>query len=235
MSVSLLRPTVAAVLATSLIACTTPQAPTAPAAAHHFPRASEVPVTTAYVMMVTPESLPSFLAAKEDVARPAGRWWRAGDGSISIRVSTASGRTLRGVECGGILFVPGKPGEPVQVHLHNERDLPAEATLSVHHADLIDGQKPSTLKPGIHLDPHSTQRIDARFDSTYGKAVPLLFMPVASPQGLLRHDLAAQQGVIRVAVHAASHWIKPQRFQPTMPRTVPQPSPIRTSLPYEYR
>lgn len=232
---SLLRPTVAIVLAVFLSACTNPQGPKVPPAAIDFPRASEVPVTTAYVVMVPPESLPSFLAAKEDVARPVGRWWRAGDGSISIRLSTAAGRTLRGVECGGILFVPGKPDEPVQLHVHNQRDLAAEATVSVHHADLIDGQKPSTLKPGFHLDPHSTQRIRARFDSSSGKAVPLLFTPVASPQGLLRHDLAAQQGVIRVAVHAASHWIKPQRFQPTMPRTVPQPSPIRTSLPYEYR
>jgi hypothetical protein len=232
---SLLRPAAAAVLACSSIACTAPRVPAVPPAAISFPRASETPVTTVHLVMVTPESLPAFLSAREDVARPVGRWWRAGDGSVSLRLSTANGRPLCGVECGGVLLVPGKPGEALRLHVHNERDLPAEATISIHHADLRDGRAPSTLKPGIHLDPHSTQKISARFDATHGRAVPLEFTPMSSPRGLLRHDLAAQQGVIRVALHAASRWIKPQRLQPIMPRTVPQPSPIRTSLPYEYR
>ena len=235
MFVSLLRPAFTTALAVSLVACTAARPPAVPAAAQAFPRAGEAPVTTVHVVMVTPASLPSFLAAKEDVQRPVGRWWRVGDGSVSLRLSTTSGRTLRGVECGGVLFVPGQPGQPVVLHVHNERDLPAEATISLHHADLIDGREPSTLKPGLHLDPHHTRKISAQFSVTSGQAVPLLFQPMSTPQGLLRHDLAAQQGVIRVAVHAASKWIQPRRYQPPMPRTVPQPSPIRTSLPYEYR
>lgn len=232
---SLLRPAAAAALACSSIACSAPRVPAVPPAAISFPRAAETPVTTIHLVMVTPESLPAFLSAREDVARPVGRWWRAGDGSISLRLSTGNGRTLRGVECGGVLFVPGKPGDRVQLHVHNERDLPVEATISAHHTDLPDGREPSTLKPGIHRDPHSTQKIHARLDALAGTPVPMRFQPMATPQGLLRHDLAAQQGVIRVAVHAASKGIKPQRLQPIMPRTVPQPRPIRTSLPYEYR
>lgn len=187
-------------------------------------------------MLVTPETLPAFLTAKQDVQRRVGRWWRAGDGSVSLRVSTANGRTLSGIECGGVLFVPGKAGDPIRVQVHNERDLPIETVISMHHADLLDGHAPSTIKPGIRIDPHTTQKISAQFDAKSGQAVPLTFQPVAITDGLFRSDLASQTGVIRVAVHSSSKWLKPLRFiPPTNPRSPPMPVTQRTSLPYEYR
>jgi len=233
---SFLRPVLSAAVVCAFASCTSPRLPTVPPAAVDFPRASEAPVTAVHVMLVKPEMLPAFLAAKQDVPRAVGRWWRAGDGSVSLHVSTAKGRTLRGVECGGVLFVPGQPDEPIRLQVHNERELPIEAVISAHHADLLDGGGPSTIKPGVRIDPHTTEKISAQFDARSGQAVPLTFQPVAITNGLFRSDLAWQTGVIRIAVHPAKTWLKPLRFNPpTDPRSARLPITQRTSLPYEYR
>ena len=121
---------------------------------------------------------PALIQEQADVAVKASRWWQAGDGSISLRLKSSRGRTLRGVECGGHLFIAGTPGDAAKLLIRNELDRSAEVDVTVN----------AGATQRIQVPPHGV------------KEVPAQFVSVSGIDALHRYDLSAQQGVIDVDV-----------------------------------
>lgn len=164
------------------------------------PEIAKVARSTVRMIMSTEAMRPALIQEQADVAVNASRWWQAGDGSISLRLKSSRGRTLRGVECGGHLFIAGTPGDAAKLLIRNELDRSAEVDVTVN----------AGATQRIQVPPHSV------------KEVPAQFVSVSGIDALHRYDLSAQQGVIDVDVFPNA---KPEPLMPVRQVKLPVPGP----------
>ena len=164
------------------------------------PEIAKVARSTVRIIMSTEAMRPALIQEQADVAVKAPRWWQAGDGSIALRLKSSRGRTLRGVMCGGNLFVAGTPGDAAKLMLRNELDRSAEVDVTVN----------AGATQRINVPPHAV------------KEVPAQFVSVSGIDALHRYDLSAQQGVIDVDVFPNA---KPEPLMPVRQVKLPVPGP----------
>ena len=155
------------------------------------PAIAAVARSSVHVMMATPAMQSALIREQADVAVHASRWWTAGDGGVSLRLVDSRGHTLRGIECGGRLFVPGRPGDHGKLLVRNELDIAMRVEVVVH---------------GVH-----GQRLQVAAHQTC--EVPVEFQSVTGPDALHRYDGGEQRGVIDLDVFPdpAKQRLLPQR------------------------
>jgi hypothetical protein len=178
------------------------------------PDIAAVSKTSVHLMLSTPAMQTDLIREQGDVAVRASRWWKAGDGSVSLRLVDSKGHTLRGVQCGGRLFIAGTPGDHSKVLVRNELDIPMTVDVSVHGGSI---QK-------LSLAPHASSEL------------PFEFQTVSGVDAIHRYDGGQQRGVIDVDVFPCA---ARQRLLPNRPMKLPVAGPpMRTSvnsMPFRYR
>lgn len=200
-----------------------------------MPRASVVPQTTAWLLMTTPEALPALIQEREDLSSIHQGWWRAGDGTISVRIRSSFWKGFRTHECGGVLLVEGTAGKPARLSVRNNLDRRVELVIDWNGSDLLGGKGFPFERAGIVLAPGETKVIRTR-TGTDGKPVPLEYQTIPDVKALLRHQPAYQPGVIRISsflsAEKVSRQLRPVHAAPTKtPQYTGQPR-LRD---YEYR
>jgi len=157
------------------------------------PRLSDVPQTTAWLLMTTPARRPGVVEAREDVTLRDRGWWRAGDGSISVRVRKSFWSKLRQHESGGVLIVEGEPGQPVQLDVQNQSGRRIEVVIDWNGADVSGQAGFPKDRIGLQLEPGETKTLK-----------PLALGCVADAVAMLRNDPSLQAGVARLSVFNCS-------------------------------
>lgn len=200
-----------------------------------MPRASVVPQTTVWLLMTTPEMLPALVQERQDFSSRHQGWWRAGDGTLSVRIRSTFWKSFRTHECGGVLLVEGKAGKPVRLKVRNELDRRVEVVVDWNGAD-IKGQKGFPFqRAGLVLQAGETKLIKTRVGAD-GKVMPLDYQCIPDVKALLRHQPAYQPGVIRLTSFLSADKV---RFQPRSVHPMPTKTPQHTGQPrardYEYR
>ncbi len=165
----------------------------------------ELPQAVGFIVFAAPEVLKATLEKRGDSTVAKGRWWRVGGGQASVKVSDARGHTLRGVECGGVLFVEARPG-PCTLAVRNETRTVAQVLVSANGRDPLTGAVASWEQPGPLLSAGSAKR---------WPSFPI--MSIASPRAMQRADLAAQPGVVRVALFSSADGTRPVVHSPARP------------------
>jgi hypothetical protein len=184
---------------------------------------SELPQTVGFVVFLRPETLKAVLEAREDSAVKVGRWWRMGNGLASVKVTDARGHHPHGVECGGVLFIEGAAGR-CKLEVRNETDLQVQIAVSANGRDLLSGSSAGWDKPGLSVAPMASEAFPA-FD--------LACIP--GPAAMLRADLAAQPGVVRIGLFFSTEPEKTKRRPARLPTGGPQPMVRPVAAPYDYR
>ncbi len=196
-----------------------------PVSQHGNPRLSDVPQTTAWLLMTAPGGLPAVVTAREDVTLRDRGWWRAGDGTISARVRKSFWSTLRQHESGGVLLIEGQPGQQVQLDIRNDSSRRIEVVIDWNGADPSGQTGFPKDRSGVILDPGEMKTLK-----------PLTLGNVADANAMLRHEPALQNGVARLSVFNSAGK-PPAIFRSTAGRD-PRSTPYQTSHPardYEYR
>lgn len=179
----------------------------------------------------------------QDVALPAPRWTRCGNGMISLRAETDRGRRLPALQCGGQLVLMGEPGTAWRLQVRNETDVPIEVLPSVDGLDLETGAPADLSKRGRLLGPRETVVL-ASMAGQDGKAVPLAFREVRDTSALYRLTPTGTLGSVVVSVFLAkdsdSFDSQPllQRRLPSLhggPGALPNRRYQPMLLPYQYR
>ena len=201
-----------------------------------MPRASTVPQTTAWILQVKPTMLNELIATQEDLSARNRGWWRAGDGSLAVKVKTAKGRSLRSHECGGVLITETDVAKGCRLQLRNMLDRRIEVVADVQGQDLFGQPGFPNQRRGVVLLPGQIKTIKTMTDAK-GNAVPLACDVIRDVQVSFRHDPAHQPGVIRLSVFLSTDYerlLPPQRNH-AMPSAAPQRSAEARARAYEYR
>lgn len=202
-----------------------PPAVPSPAPAALFARLSEVPQTTAWLLMSTPAMRPAVVSAREDVTVRDRGWWRAGDGSISVRVRRDFWRTLPQYESGGVLVVEGAPGQQVQMDVKNHLGRKVEVVIDWNGADLKGQPGFPVERTGLVLAPGETKVVK-----------PLALGSVADTAAMLRHQPTYQHGVARLTVYTSADKTRSKPLPtPSHATRTPQYQAQPHSRDYEYR
>lgn len=164
-----------------------------------------LPQSVGFVVFTTPQDLKPMLEMRKDATERKGRWWRMGNGLASVRVTDARGRSLHGVECGGVLFISGASG-PCRVQVHNKTSVRAEIMVSANGRDVLTGAPVSWEQPGLLVGAHAS----AVFP-------PFPALPVAGPKALFRQDVEAQPGVVRITLDASAGGRRPPVYSSAWP------------------
>lgn len=201
-------------LASVLFALSLPSCVSVPGSALP-PAAAQVAKTSAHLILSTKEMQPALIKEQADVAVRAPRWWRAGDGSAALRLVDSRGHTLRGVECGGILFVAGKAGEACKLQINNELDKSFEADVTAN------GEAPQH----VEIAPRTIKEVAVKFE------------PVSGIEALHRFDLGAQRGGVGIKIFPSD---KPVPLMPVRYTKLPVPGPQMRQYqprmsPFQYR
>jgi hypothetical protein len=210
-------------LALCVVACQRPPASVASPTERH----TTSPRTTAWLLMATAASRPLLAAAREDVTVRDRGWWRAGDGSLSVRLRRSIWQALPCYESGGLLIVEGTPGETVQLDLRNNTAHRMEVVVDWNGQDTNGQLGFPTQRKGHWIDPGQTFTLKSL---TLGSAV------TANP--MLQHEPAAQDGVARLTVFTASaapSAMRPVRVSHRHQHQVPVSSTPSAARDYEYR
>ncbi len=141
----------------------------------------------------------ALVTEMEDVAVPARRWARFGNGMISLRVENGQGRMLPALECGGHLVVVGDAGQSWRLWVSNETDVPIEVLPMVDGLDLESGGPADLARSGRVLPPRQ-KTVFTTMAGEGGKAAPLTFREVADTQALHRITPTGTAGSVVVAV-----------------------------------
>lgn len=185
----------------------------------------------------------ALVAEMEDVAVPARRWTRLGNGMISLRIENGRGRRLPAVECGGHLVVIGDAGQPWRLWVKNETDVPLEVLPIVDGLDLESGEPGDLARRGRVLPPRQ-KTVFTAMAGPEGKAAPLTFREVADTQALHRVSSTGTAGSVVVAVFLPagkdsfdSRPLLERRLPPLHggPGAVPARRYEPMLLPYQYR
>jgi len=83
-----------------------------------------------------------------------------GDGSLSVSLVDATGRTLPGFTAGGRALVMGEDGERYRIVVRNGTTARFEVVASVDGLDVIDGRPADPNRRGYIVAPHDTLVID---------------------------------------------------------------------------
>ncbi len=178
-----------------------------------------------------------------DVVVPARRRTRFGNGMISLSFLDARGGRLPAVECGGHLVVEGNPGQPWQLLVENETDIPLEILPSADGLDLETGAPSDLSRRGRIVPPRGETTFSTRAGAE-GRAEPLTFSAIVDAGAIHRVHTGGTHGSIVVAVFMQpgqdSFDSRPllERRQSTLhsqPGSVPMRRYQPMLLPYQYQ
>ena len=185
----------------------------------------------------------ALLLEMQDVALPARRWTRCGNGMISLRAENDRGRRLPALQCGGQLVVVGEPGTAWRLWVRNETDVPIEVLPSVDGLDLETGKPADLALRGRLLGPRESVAF-ASMAGAAGKETPLTFREVKDTSALYRMTTTGTLGMVVVAVFLPKD-VDSFDSQPLLQRRLPSlhggPGALPNRryqpmlLPYQYR
>jgi len=200
-----------------------------------MPRSSLVPQTTAWMLLTAVGDSREVIEAREDLAAKLPGWWRAGDGSISVKLKTAKGRTIRGQECGGVYVGEANPERGARLLIKNMTDRRIEVVVDWHGRDLLGQGGFPFQRKGLVLRAGQAITIRDGVDPA-GKAIPLPCTVITDHETLMRHDPASLPGVVRLSVFQSTDRIQ---NTPTINHRLPAGAAQRAAEPrarsYEYR
>jgi len=200
-----------------------------------MPRTSLVPQTTAWMVLTAIGDSSKVIEAREDLAAKLPGWWRAGDGSISVKLKTAKGRTIRAQECGGVYVGEANPELGARMLIKNMTDRRVEVVVDWLGHDLLGQAGFPFQRKGLVLKAGQTITVRDGL-GLGGKALPLPCNVITDHETLMRHVPASLPGVVRLSVFQSTDRI---RNTPTINHRLPAGAAQREAEPrarsYEYR
>ena len=204
--------------------------PPRPPLASGFPRHdAAAPFEVIHLFHADAATARAQVTLQDDYSLPVRGLRRVGDGSLSVGLRGLRGGFMRGQECGGILFLEGRPGQQYMLALKNETHAPLEIAVGSGGRDWLSDGPFAVNGPGFVLKPLETRMVPAP------GAFPSL-PPPAQPLMLFRTE--QRPGAITIAIHhkkAEYPWEaeRPLATRPTA-RKFPQRRFTPGSLPHAY-
>lgn len=117
---------------------------------------------------------------------------------VSVRLTDAYGRSLRGLHSGGKIWVMGQHGARYRIHVQNYSNRRVEIVASVDGLDVIDGKRASYHKRGYIVLPYGNLWIDG-FRRSFHAVAAFQFSSVSQSYAA-RTSGDRNVGVVGVAV-----------------------------------
>lgn len=182
------------------------------------------PVMVARACYQSPERFEAMVGRTDDLASPTSGLVSMGNGSLEMGFETADGERIDGVESGGTLMVPGRPGDGYRLILKNVSRSPLELRVRVGGRDLFSGEPKAWDHVGVEIEPGKTMVLEQGWKST-GAAYPLTFASVPGLNAALNFQPGGQVGLIQVGVFALDQ-------EDRMTTAVPEPGWKQEIIPF---
>jgi hypothetical protein len=137
-------------------------------------RASTVPQTTAFMLITAPGEGQTVRDVREDVSRRDRGWWRAGDGSLALKVRTDKGKSLRTYECGGVLIAElPKEATGLRVYVKNLRNRLLDVVVDAQGQDVFAQEGLLVERRGVLINPNQVMPLrSVKAQDGSAKAIP---------------------------------------------------------------